>query len=77
MEETDDRTNHTFLTLDLEEQGDPSQDPLGRLLLGLEVEGPDVGGASLPGLVQWTLVQVPALSLVLGDGLGYIIQVPN
>ena len=53
----------------MEEERDPRQDPLGRLLLGLEVECPDVGGSALPRLVDRAVVEVPQLLLVLGDGL--------
>ncbi|MPC36237.1 hypothetical protein E2C01_029686 [Portunus trituberculatus] len=53
-----------------EEQSDTSQDPLSRLLFGLEVEGPDIGWSSLARLVKRTLIQVPVLCFVLCNGLG-------
>ena len=55
--------------LDLEQEGHASQDPLGGLLLGLEVEGPHIGGAAGLGLVDGALVDVPRLLPVYGDGL--------
>ena len=54
---------------DHEQQGHSGNDPLRRLLLGLEVEGPHVGGASHPRLVHRTLVHVLRLLLVHGNGL--------
>lgn len=52
----------------LEEQGDPGQGPFGRLVLCLQIERPDVGGAPGARLVNRALVHVPHVLLVLGDG---------
>ena len=49
----------------LEEEGGPREDPLGRLLLRLEVERPDVGRPPLPRLVDGAVVEAPELLLVL------------
>jgi hypothetical protein len=38
--------------LDLQKDGHPTQNPLGRLLFGLEVEGPNEGRPSSLGLVD-------------------------
>ncbi len=54
---------------DAEQQADPSDDPLGWLLLGLEVEGPDKRGATAPSLVYGTLVHILRLLLVDRDSL--------
>ncbi len=48
----------------MEEDGHTSQGPLGRLLLGLEVEGPHVGWTAGLGLVDGTGVHVAQVLLV-------------
>ena len=57
------------ISLDLQQQGHTSQCPLGSLLFGLEVEGPDERGTALLGLVDGTLVDVPCILLVNGNSL--------
>ena len=57
------------IRLDLQEERHASQHPPGRLLLGLEVEGPHVGRAALFRLVDGTLVDVPRVHAVYGDRL--------
>ena len=54
---------------DAKEETHSRNHPLCWLLLGLEVEGPHVGGASHAGLVDGTLVHVLAVLLVHGNGL--------
>ena len=57
-----------FSVSDAEKEADSSDDPLGLLLLGLEVEGPHKRGASDPRLVHRALVDVLGLLLVDRDG---------
>ena len=59
-----------FSTLLLQEQPDSSQGPLGRLLLGLQVEGPDEGRSSLLRLVHRALVDVSHVRFVHRYGTG-------
>ena len=54
---------------DAEQETHSGNHPLCRLLLGLEVEGPHIGGASHPGLVHRTLIHVLGLLLLHQDGL--------
>lgn len=59
----------TFNVLsDLQQQGHSSQSPLGWALFGLQVEGPHVRGSPLACLVDRTLIHVPVLLLVHGNG---------
>ena len=55
--------------LHLQQERHTTHDPLGCLLLRLEVEGPDVRGASQLRLVDWTLVDVAHVEAVNRDGL--------
>ena len=54
---------------DTKEETHTCNDPLCWLLLGLEVEGPHIGGASHSGLVDRTLVHVLGVLLVDGNCL--------
>lgn len=63
------RAARDSLQLDLEEQCHGRQDPLGCLLLGLQVKGPDVGGTTDACFVHGTLIDVLGLHAVHRDGL--------
>lgn len=56
-------------SLDLQKDGHTTQNPLAGLFLGLQVEGPDEGGAACLGLVDGAGVHVPQVLAVHGDGL--------
>lgn len=56
-------------SLDLQQESHAAQCPLGGLLLGPEVEGPDEGGSSRLGLVNGAVVDIPQVLAVHGDGL--------
>ena len=53
----------------MQEQGHAAKDPFVGVLLGFEVEGPDVGWTSVAGLIDGALVHVFLLQPVDGDGL--------
>ena len=53
--------------LDLQQQGDSSEHPLGRSLFGLEVESPDEGRSSDFGLVDGTVVNAFRLHFLDGN----------
>ena len=54
--------------LNLQKQGDSGQNPLGWLLLSLQLESPHIGGAPLTGLVHRTGVDAAAVLLLRRDG---------
>lgn len=55
-------------SLYLKQQSDSSEGPFGRFLFGLQVEGPDVRGSTLSGLIDGTLVQTAGLLFVHRNG---------
>lgn len=55
--------------LHLQEQCHGCQDPLGRLLFGLQVKSPDIGGSSDSRLVHGAFIDVLGLHSVHRDGL--------
>lgn len=55
-------------TLNLQEQSNSGQNPLSWLLFRLEVEGPNVGGASCACLIDRALIHVLGVHAVYRDG---------
>lgn len=55
--------------LHLQQQSDSSQRPLGRLVLGLQVESPHVSGSTGSCFVNWTFIHVAKILFILSYGL--------
>ena len=53
--------------LNLQKQGNSSQNPLGWLLLSLQLESPHIGGSPLTGLVHRTEIDASAVLLLRRD----------
>lgn len=55
--------------LNLEKQGNTSQNPLGRVFFSLQIESPHIGGSPLTSLVHRTSIDASAILLLCRNGL--------